>query len=282
MTFRADLHCHSCYSDGTDRPSTLIDLAVQAELSGLSITDHDTIAGYAEALPYAQSVGLRLLTGVEFSAAYNGDPIHVLGYGFRLDDAEISTLCRYHFERRKKRNMRILENLTHLGYPCRYDELEQMSHVNAQVNPCDPDRCGQILGRPHIALLLIQKGVVATMREAFDRLLGEGKPAFDPGEPVCVEETIRVIHAGGGKAILAHPHLIKRKSIVRHMLTLPFDGLEVYYADLPLQQEEKWLKIVQQRHWLLTGGSDYHGAVKPMNRLGSSWVDQEAFEALLR
>ncbi len=123
-------------------------------------------------------------------------------------------------------------------------------------------------------------GVVSTIQEAFDRLLGDGKPAFDPGELISVEETIETIKQAHGKAILAHPHLIKRSTTVREMLNMPFDGLEGYYARFGLSQEQKWLHLAHQKGWLITGGSDYHGGTKPHSVLGSSWVGKEIFDYL--
>lgn len=192
------------------------------------------------------------MPGIEFSAAYQGDPVHVLGYAYDINSLDIKDLCKYHRERRKARNVVILEKLTRLGYPCTYEELEGVSVT-------------RVLGRPHIALLLMKKGIVSSVKEAFDRFLGEGKAAFDPGEPISVEQTIEILHRGKGKAVLAHPHLIKKQRIVRHMLTLPFDGVEVYYAGFPQVQEQRWLSIAKQHNWLITGGSDYHGSVKPQN-----------------
>lgn len=268
MMFKADLHCHSCYSDGTDTPQQLIDLAKERGLSGLSITDHDSIDAYQEAVPYAKEQGIRLLTGIEFSATYQQSPVHILGYNYDLENAPIQTLCKVHEKRRKERNQTILEKLKGLGYSFEYDQLLKNTK-------------GAIVGRPHIAMLLKEAGVVATIKEAFDRFLGEGKAAFDPGKPIMVEETIETIKAAGGKALIAHPHLVKRSNVIRHLLTLPFDGLEVYYANFPLDQEDKWLRLAKEKNWLISGGSDYHGSVKPNNRLGSSWVDEEAFERLL-
>lgn len=269
IPFKADLHCHSCYSDGTDTPHALIDLALSQGLSGLSITDHDTIEAYAEAIDYASAKGLRLLKGVEFSAYYLNDPVHVLGYNYDLKNSLISDFCAAHITRRRARNEAILEKLRHLGFEIDYKELSILSK-------------GPTIGRPHIATLLVNKGIVSSVKEAFDRFLGEGKSAFDPGEPVGVEETIAVIQQAGGKAILAHPHLLKKESCISFLLQLPFDGIEAYYASLPHRSQERWLKVAQERHWLISGGSDYHGTVKPQNQLGSSWVDELAFEALLK
>lgn len=262
--FKADLHCHSSLSDGTDTPKQLVDLALELGLSGLSITDHDTIAAYPSVLEYAAKKNLQMITGVEFSASYRFDPVHVLGYGYDPENHEIQLLCHHHQNRRHERNEKILENLAKMGIHISYDELGSEGSI----------------GRPHIAQILQKRGVVSSIKEAFDRYLGEGKAAYDPGEPITVEETIHTIHAAKGKAVLAHPHLLKRSSTIRYALSLPFDGLEGYYAKIPLDQEQKWIDIAKQKGWIVTGGSDYHGSVKPLNILGSSWVTEDAFNAL--
>ncbi len=264
-TFRADLHCHSCYSDGTDTPQQLIDLAIASGLSGLSITDHDTVGAYEVAFPYAATKDFPLLVGVEFSASYQGDPVHILGYGFSLDSPAIQALCQRHQTRRQERNSNILEKLDGMGI-----------HLNPE------ELTGKTIGRPHIALLLMKQGVVKTIKEAFDRYLGEGKLAYDPGTPVSVEETIETIHAGNGKAMIAHPHLLKKRATINFVLQQPFDGLEGYYARFAPNQEQKWVNIAKEKNWLITGGSDYHGSVKPQNQLGTSWVGKETFDALKR
>lgn len=264
LGFRADLHCHSTFSDGTDTPAELIEKAVQIGLSGLSITDHDTTEAYQVALPVAKAKGLMLLSGVEFSAAYREEPVHILAYGYNLASPSILELCARHTERRQARNLAIVENLHSLGI---------------MVKPLELHHQGS-WGRPHIAQAMVNLGVVQTVQEAFEVYLGEGKPAYDPGEPVSVEETIAIIHAGQGKAVLAHPHLLKRSTTIRAMLAMPFDGLECYYARLGPSQEKKWIDLARQRGWLITGGSDYHGLIKPQTMLGASWVGRETFELL--
>ncbi|MFN0065361.1 MAG: PHP domain-containing protein [Chlamydiales bacterium] len=264
--FRADLHCHSNCSDGSDSPQELIDIALKEGLCGLSITDHDTIRAYETAVPYAAEKGLLLLSGVEFSSSHAEEPIHILGYAFSLQAEPLQALCRKHRMRRRERNLEILANLKRMGITIEEEELGSSdTHT---------------VGRPHIALLLIERGEVSTVQEAFARYLGEEKPAYASGEIISIDETIKAIHQSGGKAILAHPQLIKRKRVFRKMLEMPFDGLEGYYAHLALDQEERYLDIAKERGFLITGGSDYHGAVKPNNRLGSSWVDQETFTTL--
>lgn len=265
QVFRADLHCHSTFSDGSYTPHELVDLALTLGLSGLSITDHDTTAAYPEVFDYAQTKGLLMLSGIELSASYREEPVHILGYGFDIASEALGKLCSHHQTRRERRNLTILHKLSRLGIAIDPELLQ------GQMGTC---------GRPHIAHLLMEKGYVGSIQEAFDRYLGEGKAAFDPGELISVEETIETIKKAKGKAILAHPHLIKKSSTVKAMLKMPFDGLEGYYARMLKSQEQKWLRLAQEKGWLITGGSDFHGATKPQSRLGSSWVNQEIFERL--
>ncbi len=264
--FKADLHCHSTFSDGSDAPDQLIVLAKTLELQGLSITDHDTIAAYERALPVAQAAQLLLLPGVEFSAVHRNEPVHVLGYAFHLGHPAIHQFCERHQRRRLERNARMLSNLRKLGFHVSEEELYQ-------------EQTGTI-GRPHIALLLVKKEIVSSVKEAFHRYLGEGKPAYDPGEGIRVEETIACIHAAQGKAVLAHPHLLQRSSTIRDMLAMPFDGIEGYYAKMTAEQERRWIEIGIKKGWLVTGGSDYHGVVKPQIPLGCSWTGNETFQML--
>jgi len=275
--FRADLHCHTLYSDGSDSPQELIAHAKKIGLSGLAITDHDTIEGVREALPASKELSLPLLSGVEFSASLREEPVHILAYGFPLNNLGIQHFCEKHRFRREDRNRKILKNLNRLGIRIEEKELENVQ-ISVGTEPY-PKR-DRTIGRPHIAMLLIQKGVVNSIKEAFQKYLGEGKAAYDPGESVSVEETLDCIHKAKGFAILAHPHLINKRKLVADLLAMPFDGLEGYYANLYREQEEKWLKIAEGKNWIITGGSDYHGKTKPLNYLGSSWVKEETFQLL--
>ncbi len=263
---RYDLHCHSTFSDGTDTPSELVALAQKHQLKGLSITDHDTLAAYTETPLLTQQAPIAILPGVELSALHGGEPVHVLGYAFSLKSESIHTLCARHKRRREERNLRIVEKLKGLGISL------DLSEITEQVKGS--------WGRPHIANALYKKGVVRSIQEAFDLFLGEGRKAYEKGETVTVEETIDVIHRGGGKAVLAHPHLLKRSTLIRALLKMPFDGLECYYARFAPGQEKKWIDLAKQRNWLITGGSDYHGATKPNSVLGASWVGKETFDRL--
>ena len=261
--FKADLHCHTTFSDGTMTPLELLHCAKETGLSGIAITDHDTIDAYTQAIPAAKELGILLGCGVEFSCMYRKTSVHVLAYDFTLNHLDIATLCLRHHKRRTLRNQIILGKLSRLSMPILEEELVSIGKRS--------------LGRPHIAQLMVKKGYVSSIKEAFNRYIGDGKSCFDPGVAISVEETIEIIHQAGGKAFIAHPHLLQGASRIRELLQLPFDGLECYYARFPKEHEKRWLNIAKEKGWLISGGSDFHGSVKEYIHLGSSWVDEESF-----
>ena len=240
----------------------LIQLAKQMGLKGLSITDHDSIDAYEEAVPAAKAAGIRLGTGVEFSCEFQGISLHLLGYDFDLKNPQIQELCQRHKKRREIRNLAILAKLDKAGMPIRYEELK-----------------GTTIGRPHIAQLMVEKGYVKNLREAFNQYLGEGKKCYDPGTPFTVEEAIEVIHAAGGKAFVAHPQLLPDAFPVEDLLKLSLDGLECFYCRL---FKKSWADYAEAKGWIKSGGSDFHGSAKPENELGCSGVDEETFNKIFK
>jgi len=272
--FRADLHCHTSCSDGTLTPTEIVHLAKKIGLSGLSITDHDTVEAYQTAVPVSKEVGIDLLTGVEFSTMFNGVSIHLLGYGFDVNHPELLEFCRKHRLRREGRNRDILKLLTKHGMPLTEADLEEMVANHLIQNSKNS------VGRPHIALAMIKKGYVKSVKEAFQKYIGDGLPCYANGPSFTSEETIEVIHRAKGIAVIAHPHLIQNYQILTPLMELNFDGIECYYGKFYPKDHERWLKIAMKRDWLVTGGSDFHGDIKPDLPLGSSWVDQERFQAI--
>lgn len=271
--FRADLHCHSYFSDGSDSPEELIDLAIQKNLQGLSITDHDTQAAYERAFVYAKKKNFLLLPGIEFSTIFRSESVHILSYAHSTVSPAILQLCERHKERRRKRNLEILKKLKSLKIILSEEEVfTSIGTMGSTV--------GNTVGRPHIAQKLIEKGVVSSFKEAFQKYLGEGRAAYVEGEVISIEETLEAIHRGGGKAIIAHPMLIKRSNIMKKLLELPFDGIEGYYAEMYAHEEAPFIEQAHKKGWLVTGGSDYHGPLKPHNPLGCSWIGKESFEIL--
>lgn len=271
--FRADLHCHSTCSDGTKSPVELVDLAIKTGLSGLSITDHDSIEAYHTALPYAQEKGLEMISGVEFSSVHGKVSIHLLAYAFSISHPVIAEFCQKHNIRRENRNRDILKRLVAHGMPITEDEV-------LEAIPPELSASHRTIGRPHIALAMIKKGYVGTVNEAFKKYLGENQSCFAPGESFTTEETLNIIHKANGLAVIAHPHLINHDKTLNELLEMGFDGIECYYARFPHHHNKRWLKIAEKKGLLITGGSDFHGEIKPDIPLGSSWVNEELFRKL--
>lgn len=269
--FQADLHCHSTKSDGVFSPEKLVKLANQQGLSGLSITDHDTLTYCDQAAAIAQELGVQLLPGVELSAEEPGykESVHILGYGYKLSSGELKAHCENVKARRKARNHEIVERLKKVDV---HVDLEKLyaSHPTGAV------------GRPHFALEVIKQGKAKTIEEAFQRFLGDHKPCYALMERPSVEEAIRVIQAAGGFAILAHPHLVRQKKLFEALLERPFDGLEGQYARMPPQKNAPFEKIANEKKWISTAGSDFHGYSNSPAQLGDSWVNQTTFERLLK
>jgi len=261
--FRADLHCHTVFSDGTLTPQQLLHLAKEVGLSGISITDHDTIEAYSQAPAIAKKLGILLGSGVEFSCIFQKMSVHILAYDFDLNSPAITNLCAQHQQRRTCRNKAILERLSRLGMSISEEELFSIGE--------------KTVGRPHIAKLMVEKGYVDSIKEAFNRYIGDGKPCYEPGEGISVQQTLDVIHQGKGKAFIAHPHLLDHSRKIKELLKYPFDGIECHYAKFPPEQERRWIQIAKERGWLVSGGSDFHGSVKEYIQLGCSWVDEETF-----
>lgn len=265
----ADLHTHTTSSDGSFSPSELLHAASVLGLKGLSITDHDTIGAYKDILPLADSLNISLLPGIEFSSICAKTSVHILGYGFSLRNDLILSLCENHLIRRKERCIEMLELLKKHKLPLDADTILQQAITN-----------NQLIGRPHIASAMMRQGYVRSIEEAFQRYLGENCPCYRGAASASTDEIIAAIHAANGLAVLAHPHLIPNESLLQRLLTMPFDGIEVYYARFPIQRNQRFLDIAQRKKWLATGGSDFHGTIKPQLALASSWTPQETFEKL--
>ena len=246
-----DLHLHSIYSDGTASPSELAAMAAQHSLSAISLTDHDTVEGTFELQEQARRHNLTVIPGLEISADHDGTPVHILGYGIDPASAELQQWLIPLQEGRSQRNARIISKMRQLGHVIGPDELRSVSGL------------GQA-GRPHIARLLVDKGIVSSINEAFTRYLRRGGSAWFGRFAYSTAESIAMIHRAGGLAVLAHPGQILLKSgtlplLIARLADYGLDGLEVYY---PAHQPavHKRLKVLARKYALVvTGGSDYHG-----------------------
>jgi predicted metal-dependent phosphoesterase TrpH len=280
---RIDLHIHSTASDGTLLPSEILALAQDLKIAAISITDHDTLEGSKNALSCGIPPSVKFLTGVEISS----DPpdafplsgsLHILGYAFDVDHPELNQTLTRLKDSRQNRNPRILELLSGLGIDITFDELRNLAE--------EPQ-----LGRPHIARLMVKKGVVPTIDAAFDRFLGHGKPAYVDRFRFGCEETIRTILNAGGIPVLAHPMLlnIQRNDIFENLISVLTEmglrGIEAYYPEHTQDLLAYYTRVARRHDLLITGGTDFHGDLKPEIKMGSGtgdlYVPYELYEKLI-
>lgn len=266
--FRADLHTHTNCSDGSIPPLKLLHLAKQADLQGLSITDHDTIDAYTpEVIAEAKQLEIALLTGIEISSEMEDSSVHILGYGYDLEDKGLKEFLILMQKKRHERNRVILQKLAQRKMLITEEELKAFA-------------THRTIGRPHIAQMMVNKGFVGTVRDAFEKYLREGAVCYASGIKFSPKEVIEQIHKAKGKAVLAHPHFIKKGAFLRKLLDHPFDGIECYYSRLDKALEKPWLKLAKERNLIATGGSDFHGDFKPHIPIGCSWVGEHTFNLL--
>jgi len=278
-----DLHIHTTASDGTSTPSEVISQALKLKLKAIAITDHDTLAGSKEALQAGIPSPLKFLTGVEISAAspcfYAGSgSFHLLGYSIRLDDPTLNQALEKLQQARKNRNPAIISRLNDLGIKISLDEVRREAGD------------GQ-LGRPHIAKLLIKKGLVESMNQAFDRYLGTDGPAYVDKFRIECRNAIELISEAGGIPVLAHPGLLKCKTraqfddLIAGLKKMGILGVEVFYPEHSPEQTQLFAELAQSHHLSLTGGTDFHGSIYPEIKIGSGkgdlFVPYELYEKLI-
>ncbi|UCD88786.1 MAG: PHP domain-containing protein [Desulfobacterales bacterium] len=266
-----DLHIHSTASDGSLSPIEILNLAIDLNLGAIAITDHDTIDGSRDAVCHGIPPSLEFLTGVEISAdpppsfPFSGS-MHILGYAIDLDNSLLNKTLLLLQESRKHRNPRILELLSNLGIELTLDE------VRNEAGECQ-------LGRPHIAQHMITKGFVKSMEEAFKKYLGTGKPAYVDKYRVGCAKAIEIIIDAGGIPVLAHPYLLPIKNekrleaLVITLKEMGLKGLETYYPEHSPRLISQYNEMANRHNLLITGGTDFHGSIKPEIKMGSGTGD---------
>jgi predicted metal-dependent phosphoesterase TrpH len=251
-----DLHIHSTFSDGVLNPAEILDLAEVQGLAAIAITDHDTAAGTNEAMQRGIEKGIEVITGIEISSWHGDTSMHILGYRFRHEDKQFNSRLQLLQDGRETRNARIIENLNKLGIRVDLGELLQYSEY------------GQT-GRPHIARLLVDKGVTKTVDLAFKHYLRRGATAYAERFRFSARDAIAMIREAGGIAVLAHPAsldptLRSIPFLLKELFRVGLGGVEVYYPSHSPKAVKALLKMADETGLLVTGGSDFHG----MERLG--------------
>ncbi len=244
-----DLHLHTTASDGRLRPSALVALAVRAELRVMSVTDHDTVAGVAEAREAAVACGIRLVTGIEMTAVDGGRDVHVLGYFFADGDAEFNRFLEAQRLARVERVREIAHRLQALH--CAIDVDALLAAV--------PTASGRSVGRPLVADALVAAGHALDRRDAFDRLLGNDQPAFVPRCGPDVAQVVAAIAGAGGLASLAHPGLLAADDRIPAYAASGLSAIEVRHRDHTLADEERYRRLAATLGLAVSGGSDFHG-----------------------
>jgi len=254
MTLGIDLHTHTTASDGALPPEELVALAALCGIAVLGITDHDTTDGLVPARAAAAREGLTLIPGVEISTHHPAGELHILGYGISSDDQELEALLARSRGSRVERAQRMLGLLASLGMPIGWDRVRALAGEGA-------------VGRPHIAAALQEAGHVRSVQEAFERYLGNGRPAYVPREKIGPCEAIAAIHRAGGVTVLAHP--AEHLPVTPELVECGLDGLEAYYTGYSPDVTASIVAMARAHGLICTGGSDFHGAtVVPENVLG--------------
>lgn len=271
-----DLHTHTRASDGMNRPAENVKLAKEKGLTGLAITDHDTVAGIKEALLAGQELGIEVIPGVEISTRVGDKDIHVLGYFLNPDDEILLQRLISLRNIRDARNACIIENLRKLEIDITLEDVKK--GLGRALRP------DESLGRPHIADALVRMGAAADFRDAFDRYLAEGKPGYATLPRISPEEAIIWIREAGGVPVLAHPGLYGDDDLVLDILVKGKpSGIEVYHSDHGPAEEQRYLAIAREHGLIPTGGSDYHGVREGTvfhGDLGNRVVSNEILEQL--
>jgi predicted metal-dependent phosphoesterase TrpH len=265
----ADLHTHTYHSDGTRSSAEVVDVARANGIEILAISDHDNLAAYFEIKTYADSKGVTLIPAAELSCAYEGVDIHILAYAFDAHDERIEAKLRRFRDARQTRGRRIVERLRALNYNISSERVEQLA-------------AGGAVGRPHVARALVEAGYVASVSEAFDKLLRPGKPGYVEKDRFAIDEAVALMRATGGVTSIAHPTLYPdHERIVPLLLDAGIDGIEVLHPDVDAASRETYISIARFRGKMLTGGSDDHGSVKKTETLGTIKVPEDWIGAIL-
>ena len=264
-----DLHLHTTASDGRLSPAQLIGRAAAAGLSILSITDHDTVAGLAEARAAAVSAGLRVVSGIEITCIAADRDVHMLGYFIDEGNGELADFLAAQRLDRVRRVREMGGKLGALGFAI-------------EIEPLLADHSRSV-GRPAIADALVAAGHAQDRNDAFARLLGRGRPAFVPRRGVAPAEVVGVIHRAGGVASMAHPGVIAEDALIPALVDAGLDAIEVWHSDHTPEDEARYAGLADRYGLARTGGSDFHGdGVHRACHLGGVTVPPEEFAALER
>ena len=250
-----DLHLHTTASDGVLSPAEIVRYAKAKGLQAIAITDHDTIDGCEEGLSEGGRIGFEVIPGIEISAEYSPGSMHILGFCLDIHHPLLNERLEYLQKARAERNPKMVAKLNQLGIMITYEEVLKASG-------------GGQVGRPHFANVLLEKKVVKSFQEAFDRFLKKGAPAYADKFRFTSKEALHFIREARGVAVLAHPNTlgVSRSSELEKVITQLVDeglqGIEVYYPEHSSTEVVQYKTLADRYKLLSTGGTDYHGIEK--------------------
>ena len=256
-----DLHMHSTASDGSRAPADVVRAAHGAGLVAIALTDHDTVDGLREAQQAGAELGVRIVTGVELSAVEGSAETHVLG--LHLHDVQVLERGLGELRAmRQRRAQQIVDKLIEIGVQVTYDDVLAQAGDGA-------------LGRPHVARALVADGWATDVRDAFDRYLGAGRPAYVPKDQLDMTDAIAMIHASGGLAVLAHPGGAGTRERLTSLMAIGLDGVEVKHPSHSQSDTARLRTLCEQLGLVVSGGSDWHGAADGPRTIGMMQVPAE-------
>jgi len=281
MSERFDFHTHTLASDGTLSPTELVRAAAANRVTAFALTDHDTIAGVAEARAEGRALGIEVIAGIELSVSEQDGArsLHVLGLGISPEEPALCARLEIAHHARRTRAARMVSRLQELGIPL---ELARVEAIAA----------GGSVGRPHLARALVELGVCRDADDAFVQYLRRGRPAYEPYAALSAREAIELVHAAGGVAVLAHPPLSGGvdapggiEAFVERLLPFGLDGLEIWHPGHKPGQIRRLRRLAREHDLLETGGSDFHGEDRPgieigRGRAGGLHIGRPIYDAL--
>lgn len=281
-----DLHMHSTASDGSDAPEALPAIARSQGLAAIALTDHDTTAGVAACARACRELGVAFVPGIELSTdprPVRHEPLpqgrlgtlHILGLFIQHDHPRIDQIHHDMMALREQRNPQIITNLNELGVRITYDEVIELAG-EAET---------KVIGRPHIAQVLVRKGYVKSIADAFNKYIGEGRPAYARKNLLHPADAIATIHAAGGLAVLAHPVQLRcpddaaLSHAIAKLKDMELDAIETRHRDHTPAQIQQYQQLATEYDLFTSGGSDYHGKHKD-DQMGSQHVPLKVYEQL--
>lgn len=253
-----DLHVHTSASDGTLSPEATVELAASLGLKAIAISDHDTVSGCAPAAARGRELGVEVVPAIEISTKYRG-AVHILGYYIDTQSEELRPVLDWVIQDRDRRNRQMAELMAADGLPVSYEQMRR--------------RFGPVIGRPHFAELLVELGLAKSAPEAFDRYVEKGRKYYLPRTVLPIEQAIATIIKAGGLPVLAHPFQYRLdeeglRELVERCIELGLRGIECRYSGYTRRQSLFLENLAGEYGLLKTGGSDFHGEVKPHINLG--------------